>query len=142
MTDAPYQDNWDKSREIVRTFGLPPAAEAIPHLRKLLDGEIGNEDRAGHEYLRSLCALLWSHGDPEDSVRIAKAKFLSFDAGCMIDGDFLVCGNLQRTRQALAASKHPSAGKALDWISGFREQSDEHRRERIAQLRRYFDLIV
>jgi hypothetical protein len=140
MSGEPYKDNWDQSRAIVRKCGLPPAAQFIPHLRKLIDDETGNESRAGHEYLRALCALLWANGDPEDSVRIAKAKFLNFDAGCMIDGEFLVCGSLNRTRTALAASGDPSAQKAINWIAEWPEISDQDLKARIARERRYFDL--
>jgi hypothetical protein len=136
----PHEQNWDKSREIVRTCGLPPAAQLILHLRGLIDDEIDNDAPAGHEYLRSLCALLWSNGDPDDSVRIAKAKFLSFDAGCMIDSDFLVCGSLAAARKVLAASDHPSAKKAVEWIADWPEISVQDLKERIVRERRYFDL--
>ena len=85
-----------------RSFELVPVErpyilqrQFIPRVRELLDEEMANADRAGGEYLHALCALLWSNGDPQDSTRIAKAKFLDFDAGCTIDGEFLVCGSLQ-----------------------------------------------
>jgi hypothetical protein len=140
VSTDPFKDNWDKSREIVRTCGLPPGPQYIRLVRDLFDQDIKNDERAGHEYLRALCALLWSNGDPADSVRIATAKFLSFDAGCMIDSDFLICGNLAATRQALAASNHPSAAKALDWISAFEEPSGQSVKQKIAAARQYFGL--
>lgn len=140
MSTDPLEDNWDKSREIVRRCGLPPAPKFIPLVRELFDQDIKNDDRAGHEYLRALCALLWANGDPADSVRIATAKFLSFDAGCMIDSDYLICGTLSATRQALSASNHPSAAKALDWIAAFEEPSRQSVKQRIAAQRQYFGL--
>jgi hypothetical protein len=137
-----FEENWDKSREIVRRCGLPPDQKYIPLVRDLLDQDIKNDERAGHEYLRALCALLWANGDPADAVRIATAKFLSFDAGCMIDSEFLICGSLSATRKALAASIHPSAAKALDWLSAFEEPSGQSVKDRIAAARQYFGLSV
>lgn len=85
-------------------------------LRDLLDRETEREDLESHEYLRTLCMLLWANNDPRDCVRIAKAKFKNFDAGCTVDEAFLVCGGLDETRARLADDAQ-AANAALKWIA-------------------------
>jgi hypothetical protein len=114
------QETWDQSRDVVRTHGLPPNADTIPLIRTLLEQEMSFKAEAqeypGHEYMRALCALLWANGDPEDAVRIAAAKFEDMDAGCMIDSEFLVCGDLDAARACLQRSDLQSSKAALHFL--------------------------
>ena len=131
--------DWDMSRGIVAQYGLPPGASHLPTIRTLLDEEIENlRDGGPHEYLRALCVLLWANGDPQDAPRIAEAKFLDFDAGCMVDSEFLVCGSLEATRQSLATSERNSAAAALQWVSRFEEPTQKESAQKMASELRYY----
>ncbi len=138
--EAPYTldetTNWNQSREVVRLYGLPPKPEFLPAIRERLDQEIANLQEGGpHEYLRSLCALLWSNGDPVDAVRIARAKFIDFDAMCMVDVEFLICGDLQATTNALMAAQERSTESALKYLNGYNPISREEVLRRIERER-------
>jgi hypothetical protein len=128
--DGSPDDGWQASRDIAQRCGLPPAPEFIPELRALLDREAAIENLDQHEYLRTLCLLLWANNDPEDCVRIAQAKFMDFDAGCTVDEDFLVCGTLEETRARLAAAPDLwGPQRALAWLADW-----THPPERIAKI--------
>lgn len=115
------EEIWDKSREVVRTFGLPPDPAAAPMIRSLLEKEMATKAEAdyypGHEYMRALCALLWANGQPEDAVLVAAAKFEDMDAGCMIDSEFLICGDIEDVRTCLQKSELRSSKAALSVLS-------------------------
>jgi hypothetical protein len=135
------EETWDLSREVVRTHGLPPAPENVSRIRSLLEDEMQFKKTAdyypGHEYMRALCALLWANGEPEDAVRVAAAKFEDMDAGCMIDSEFLVCGDLDAVRACLQNSDLRSSKSALAWLAGGLSFSRE---ELIASKRARFGL--
>jgi len=134
----PYKENEENAVQVLRDCGLPPDRRFIPQLRTLLERETATEERAGNEFLRALCLLLWLNGDAQDAPRIAEAKFSSFDAGFTVDEDFLVCGSLEQTRARLAASDKPAARKALEWIAHCTDLPSKD--ERIAHERRYYAL--
>jgi hypothetical protein len=128
--------NWHHSRAVVREFGFPPRPELLAELRKRIDKEIANLEFGGpHEYLRSLCALLWSNGDPSDVVQIARAKFIDFDAMCMVDSDFLLFGDPDATEAFLKVSTHPAAKSALEFLRNGADFTPEALSQRIAAER-------
>jgi hypothetical protein len=89
----------------------------IPRLRILLEQEIANEERAGNEFLRALCLLLWLNADPQDARRMLRQSSLASIAGCMVDEDFLACGGLEQTRAHPAICDTRAAHEALKSIS-------------------------
>ena len=141
MNSNPFKENEEKAEQVLRECGLPPEQRFIAQLRTLLEQETANEERAGNAFLRALCLLLWLNGDPQDAPRIAAAKFSSFDAGCTVDEDFLVCGSLEQTRAHLTASDQRGARKALEAIAEWtdRRNPSAHSKDKmIAAERRYY----
>jgi hypothetical protein len=100
--------------EIFARFGLVPRAEDLPEIRALVQSVTADEDRASDEPLKALCILLFSAGEPSDSLLIYKAKMSSMDAGCWIDIQ-LTCGaGIERTKAFLLNSREPVARELLD----------------------------
>lgn len=119
-----FAENDEMAVAALRKFGIPPRKECLPEIRELLEKETLRDRRFGNEYLRSLCFLLWSDQNPADAPAIARAKFSDFDAGCMIDLQFLECGDIDAVRDALSASDTYAAKNALSALNGW-ENSDE-----------------
>jgi hypothetical protein len=104
--------------EILARFGLVPRAEDLPEIRALVHSVTADKNRDSNEPLKTLCVLLFSVGEPRDSLLIYNAKMSSFDAGCYIDIQ-LVCGaGIERTKGFLLNSHEPEAQKLLDYLEG------------------------
>jgi hypothetical protein len=113
LKDAAAQE-WMKAERLVRKHGLPLPARRRDEIIKALEAEIARPDRAGHALLRALCALLWSAQSPKDAPLIARAKFLNFDAGAMVDAEFILCGGRDAVLAALHADGAGSAVQAVE----------------------------
>lgn len=122
--DRRFAENDEMAVAALRRFGIPPRRECLPAIRELLDRETLKDRRFGNEYLRALCFLLWTDQNPIDAPAIARAKFSDFDAGCMIDLQFLECGDIDAVRDALAANVTSETENALSALIGW-ENSDE-----------------
>ena len=61
---------------------------------------------------------------PTTPPAIAHAKFSDFDAGCVIDLQFLECGDLEAVRKTLSAADTAETKNALNFLEGW-EKSDE-----------------
>lgn len=111
-------------------LALPP--EGLPLARLLFDlhTEAGGEMS---DDLRLFSFLLFRLGQPEDSLRVWKAKHANFDAGCGLDLQLALGAGIERTFSFLRASDDPLAPEILedlqsDLEGGFLIDPDEFRR--------------
>ncbi|MGG3280987.1 hypothetical protein [Paenibacillus solani] len=79
----------NKEEAILEKYGLEPELQYRGTLRCLLEKEINNEDSEDNEYLKTLCIMLFSIGEVEDSLIIWEAKQKNFDTSCYIDVQLL-----------------------------------------------------
>ena len=124
--DRRFAENDEMAVTALRKFGIPPRKEQLEEIRELLSDETLQDRRFGNEYLRALCFLLWVNQDPDDAPAIAHAKFSDFDAGCMIDLQFLECGDLNAVRKTLSTTDTFETKNALSALEGW-EDSDERK---------------
>jgi len=131
--------------ELLRRFGLVPAAVDLPEIRRLIQSVIADDERDSNEPLKTLCIQLFSAGIPSDALLIYKAKESSFDAACYIDIQ-LVCGaGLEPTKGFLRESSEPEARKLLALLedSKFAKDFDGFTPERHLEFyRRYYGLSL
>ena len=138
-SDQHLTDDDERATAALRKFGIPPSIDYLHEIRELLAKETQSDRRFGNEYLRVLCFLLWTNQDPMDAPAIASAKFSDFDAGCMIDTQFLVCGDLDVVRKTLLNADTPGAKRALDWLEGWEHATErESFDDKIAHEQNYY----
>jgi hypothetical protein len=97
-------------------FGLVPADEALPEIRKLLARE-ADAERKGmprEEDLALLCCVqLFARGELEDVLRIWDAKSAGMDLGCVIDVQLLCGAGVEKTKVFLESQGDAAAMAAL-----------------------------
>ena len=87
--------NEERAKQILLKYGFN--FNSIPHdeIRQLLENEIQDyvsgayEYGGSAEYLRVLCGYLFCIGNLADIAIIEKTKYINFDIGCMIDGEWI-----------------------------------------------------
>lgn len=92
----------DRTDKLLTKYTLNPNIKNLEEIRNLLHEEMAIENLEDHEYLKTLCFLLFIIGDVNDSILIWKAKNKDFDAVCYIDGEFLCGAGLKETKVYLA----------------------------------------
>jgi hypothetical protein len=114
-------------REVLQRFGLPASNADRAEIRRLLAEEIERErdGESGDEMLRLLSAQLFSLGVVEDVELIWEAKSASFDAGSIVDVQFLCGGGgVEATKAYLAGIRTEEAAAALRCIEGCERAGD------------------
>ena len=113
--------------ESLARFGLVPSEEDLPKVREILAREAeaertgsGREDDLAH----LCCVQLFSHGKPEDILRIWDAKESGFDMASVVDVQFLCGGGLDATKRFLASMPDERAAAALSYIAECEEAGD------------------
>ena len=82
--------NEQKAEQIIQKYGFEFDTIPKAEIRELIEEEIKNyQYGSSSEYIRLLCGYLFCIGDETDIELIDKAKHISFDVGCMIDGEWL-----------------------------------------------------
>jgi hypothetical protein len=114
----------DQSDEVIRTYGITPPAEKRPEILKLLLSELDNESSDSNEYLKTLCILLYSIGDVQDSINIWNAKNKSFDAFLYIDVQLLTGAGLDETKTHLLSINDENAKEAHAYLVECEEAGD------------------
>jgi len=106
------------SDEALQRFGLPASLADRGEIRQLLvaEVELGRRGEDREEMLRTLCVVLFSLGNAEDSLLIWDAKQSNFDAGCGLDVQFLCGAGLEPTKDFLSSSTDPAALNALRYL--------------------------
>ncbi|MBD2092278.1 hypothetical protein H6F67_20730 [Microcoleus sp. FACHB-1515] len=109
--------NWQES---IQRYGLHPADDVLPEIRRTLACEIELErSQAGdrEDDLALLCCVqLFSRGRLEDVLLIWEAKQSGFDLACAIDVQLLCGAGLERTKEFLQNQRSPEATSALNYI--------------------------
>ncbi|MNC26908.1 hypothetical protein D3C75_750600 [compost metagenome] len=77
--------------ELLALYGLDPNPEYRDQIRQKLEEEIHQQDVEDHEYLKTLCVMLFCMGNVEDTQLIWQAKRKNQDTGSYIDVQ-LLCG--------------------------------------------------
>ncbi|WP_257169092.1 hypothetical protein [Bradyrhizobium sp. SRS-191] len=129
--------------ELLARFGLTPVTEDLPEIRRLIQAETEDADRASNEPLLLLCIQLFSAGDPSDALLIYDAKMSSFDAGCCIDIQFVCGAGLEATEQFLRSNSAPEAKELFDRLQGDKRAGVFDRfspQQHLAFYRRYYGL--
>ena len=110
--------------DLLAQYGLIPAVDDLPEIRRLIRSEAADTNRRSNEPLKLLCIQLFSAGIPSDALLIYEAKMSSFDAGCYIDIQ-LVCGaGLEATEEFLRSSGAPDAEELLTLLEHCKRAGD------------------
>jgi hypothetical protein len=108
-------------------FGLVPSEDDLPQIRDLLAREVEAE-RAGDEREEDLallcCVQLFSHGKPEDILRMWDAKMSGMDLGSVVDVQFLCGAGLEATKRFLASRSDERSAEALSYIADCEKAGD------------------
>jgi hypothetical protein len=106
--------------ESLARFGLVPCEEDLPLVREILAREIEAErDGTGRAQDLALlcCVQLFSHGQPEDILRLWDAKWSSMDMGAgVVDVQFLCGSGLDSTKRYLESLRDERAAAALSYL--------------------------
>lgn len=129
--------------DLLARFGLTPAADDLPEIRRLIEAETDDNDRTSNEALKLLCTQLFSAGIASDALLIFEAKMSSFDAGCTIDIQ-LVCGaGLEATEEFLHSSSAPEAKELLAMLEDCKRAGDFEGftpQQQLASYRQYYGI--
>lgn len=82
-------DDEEKAESIIKEYGFDFDDIEKSDIIFLIEQELCNKNRNGNMTLRVLCFYLFCLGDTNDVHILEKAKHSSFDAGCMIDGEWI-----------------------------------------------------
>ena len=92
--------NEERADNLVKKYGFDFAKISKSEIRGLIEKEIENYQEGSSEYIRVLCGYLFCIGDYEDAELIERAKYnINFDAGCMIDGDWIAALKGKMTKE-------------------------------------------
>ncbi|MDQ0112426.1 hypothetical protein [Paenibacillus harenae] len=126
---------------ILERFGLEPKHKYLQEIRTLLIEETNSDNYQEHEYLKTLCIMLFSFGCVEDSLLIWNAKMKDFDAGCYIDGELLMGAGLDETINYLTGVNTIRAKELIKYLQGFTSDGDYMKRSEVIEFyRRYYKL--
>ncbi|CCD92268.1 conserved hypothetical protein [Bradyrhizobium sp. ORS 375] len=129
--------------DLLARYGLTPAADDLPEIRRLIEAATADTNRDSNEPLKLMCIQLFSAGIASDALLIYEAKMSSFDAGCYIDIQ-LVCGaGLEATEDFLRSSSAPEAQELLATLDDCKRASDFDGftpQQHLAFYRRYYGL--
>lgn len=121
----------DREDILLERFGLEPELKYLQEIRSLLIEETNSSNTEEHEYLKTLCILLFTFGYPDDTLLIWNAKRKDFDAGCYIDGDLLMGAGLNETIHFLQKLNTPKAKEILEYIKPYKTNYDYMTREQV-----------
>ena len=82
-------DDEERAELIVKEYGFNFDVIKKNDIISLIEQELCNKNRNGNMTLRVLCFYLFCLGDINDVHILEKAKYSSFDAGYMIDGEWI-----------------------------------------------------
>lgn len=102
--------------EILELYGLDPDTRHRQIIRELLQKEIENQEAVDHEYLKTLCIMLFCIGNVEDTGLIWQAKRKNQDTGSYIDVQLLFGAGYEETLFYLENMDGEQAHKELLYL--------------------------
>jgi hypothetical protein len=102
--------------DVLRQFGLIPAPDALPVIRRHLSEEI-NKQRCDESLMLLYCVQLFAGRDPADAMLIWAAKHATYDMSVRVDVQLLCGAGLPETKQHLVASDLQHAKVILEYIT-------------------------
>ncbi|MNN76425.1 hypothetical protein D3C81_1928010 [compost metagenome] len=126
---------------MLERFGLEPDLKCLKEIRSLLIEETNNDNHEEHEYLKTLCILLFTFGYTEDALLIWNAKKKDFDAGCYIDGELLIGAGLYETINYLQELNTTKAKEILEYLEQYKTNDDHMTRAEVIDFyNKYYKL--
>lgn len=134
----------NKEEAILEEYGLEPDLQYRGTLRSLLKEEIKNEDSEDNEYLKTLCIMLFSIGEVEDSLIIWEAKEKNFDTSCYIDVQLLCGAGFDHTINYLMTIASKEAIEAMNYLKKCKDTdfASFSKREMINNYKQYYGMNV
>jgi hypothetical protein len=113
-------------QESLKLYGLVPADESLPAIRRILAREAEMErseyPENREEDLALLCRVqLFIRGYLEDVLRIWEAKQSGMDLACSLDGHFLLGAGVEQTKTYLTNNPSPEAPAILEYIASLKQ---------------------
>jgi hypothetical protein len=99
-----------------------------------VSGDCEADDEDAFEYIYWCAFLLAQLGDPEDVIRLWRAKHTNFDVGCGFDTEALLGAGIHETLAYLSRDSSPEAAEARAYLEGGLEREVD---ERLARWRRF-----
>lgn len=132
----------NKEEAILEEYGLEPELQYRGTLRSLLKEEIKNEDSEDNEYLKTLCIMLFSIGEVEDSLIIWEAKKKNFDTNCYIDVQLLCGAGFDHTINYLMTIASKEANEAMNYLQKCKDTDVARfsKREMINNYKQYYGM--
>ncbi|WP_239616873.1 hypothetical protein [Cohnella mopanensis] len=132
----------NKEDELLKLYGLEPDISYRETLQKLLNDEIDNDDYKDNEYLKTLCIMLFSIGQVEDTQLVWRAKRKSSDAGIYIDVQLLCGAGLESTIEFLDNLNNDIAKEQIEYLKKCEETDfkDFSKTEVINNYKQYYGI--
>lgn len=128
--------------EILELYGLDPDTRHRQIIRELLQKEIENQEAVDHEYLKTLCIMLFCIGNVEDTGLIWQAKRKNQDTGSYIDVQLLCGAGYEKTVTYLEQNLEDSAGEQLNYLRQCElyDFVDFSKEEWVSTYKKYYEL--
>ena len=133
----------NREEKLIKKYTLSPAADKRQEIIALFKEEMAIENITDHEYLKTLCILLFSIGNVTDSMLIWQAKKKDFDAGSYIDIQLLCGAGIQETKQFLKKENSSDSIAALQAIESAEiagDFDDFNKSEHLEFYHRYYGI--
>ncbi|CAM2977609.1 hypothetical protein HP548_31275 [Paenibacillus taichungensis] len=102
--------------KVLELYGLDPDTKYRQQIRELLQQEIENQEAVDHEYLKTLCIMLFCIGNVEDTVLIWQAKRKNQDTGSYIDVQLLCGAGYEKTVTYLEQKDGDQVREQLNYL--------------------------
>ncbi|MGP3786836.1 hypothetical protein [Paenibacillus sp. 1A_MP2] len=124
-------------------YGLDPDTKHRQHIRELLQQEIENQEAVDHEYLTTLCIMLFCIGNVEDTGLIWQAKRKNQDTGSYIDVQLLCGAGYEKTVTYLEQKDGDQAVEQLNYLRQCEPYDfvDFSKEEWVSNYKQYYELL-
>ncbi|WP_408894467.1 hypothetical protein [Paenibacillus taichungensis] len=128
--------------KVLELYGLDPDTKHRQQIRELLQQEIENQEAVDHEYLKTLCIMLFCIGNVEDTVLIWQAKRKNQDTGSYIDVQLLCGAGYEKTVTYLEQKDGDQARKQLKYLRQCEPYDfvDFSKEEWVSNYKQYYEL--
>ncbi|SDL82631.1 hypothetical protein SAMN05428961_10763 [Paenibacillus sp. OK060] len=128
--------------EILELYGLDPDTRHRKQIRELLQQEIENQEAVDHEYLKTLCIMLFCIGNVEDTGLIWQAKRKNQDTGSYINVQLLCGAGYEKTVTYLEQNLEDSAGEQLNYLRQCEPYDfvDFSKEEWVSTYKKYYEI--